>query len=108
MSWADAAAMAGPIIDATFAEETQLVYTGAGLVGAPIAAIRMDEPAPGSDSLRQVVYEIRQADLPGTPVKGDNGDSFTHRGRLWRLSNIARRDDIGKWEVVCIDSGPQA
>lgn len=108
MSWADAAAMAGPVIDATFAEPTKLVYTGAGLVAGPIDAIRIDEGAPDSDSLRQVVYEIRQVDLPGTPVKGDHGDHFTHRGRLWRLSNITRRDDIGKWEIVCIDSGPQA
>jgi len=98
---------AGAIIDATFKEEAEIIYTGAGLVGTPITAIRSDVPAPefpgAGRTLRKITYEVRQSDLP-EDASGE--DTFTHRGVRWSVQDVTRRDDIGKWELVVVDEGP--
>jgi hypothetical protein len=102
-AWADA----GAVIDAAFADEEPLIYTGAGLAGAEISAIRSDVAAQDFDgpgkTLRRVTYEIGQADLPQRP---DKTNSFIHRGRTWKVEDVTKRDDIGKWELVVVDLGP--
>lgn len=100
--WEDA----GAVIDAEFADEEPLIYTGAGLVAEPIFAIRSDVPAmdftgPGQ-TLRKITYEVQQGDLPQEPRKSN---TFTHHGRTWKVEDRTRRDDIGKWELVVVDVG---
>ena len=99
--------VASAAIDRAFNDPEPIIYTGAGLVGAPLAAIRSDTAAPAFNgagkTLRTITYEVRQADLPEQPRKSN---TFTHRGHLWRVEDITRRDDIGKWELVVTDGGP--
>ena len=96
---------ASGVIAAAFADPEPLAYTQSG-VTFPVKAIRSDVaadafPGPGA-TLRKVVYEIRQADLPAPASKKD---SFVHRGRIWRAEDITRRDDVGAWELVVVDQG---
>lgn len=104
-AWTDAAA----IIDAIFADEEELIYTGAGLTAAPILAIRSDVPALDFDgagkTLRKITYEIAQADLPERP---DKTNTFQHRGHDWKVEDVTKRDDIGKWELIVVDLGVSA
>jgi len=100
--WGAAAAAIG----AAFAEREPIVYTRGGVVLPPIPAIRSDVPAPTFEgpgrTLRTVSYEIRQSDLPARPA---NGETFTHRGRRWRVGDVTTLDDVGAWSVVVTDSG---
>jgi hypothetical protein len=99
-------ATAGAAIDAAFADPEPLIYTGAGLTAEPISAIRSDTPAPDfqgpGNTLRSIVYEVDQADLPDRPSKTDR---FEHRERRWRVDNVVKRDDVGKWELTVVDDG---
>lgn len=96
----------GAAIDRTFRDREQILYSGAGLSAAPLWAIRSDVAAPdfqGSGrSLREISYEIEQADLLEEPRKSD---TLIHRGRIWRVEDRTRRDDIGKWVVIVVDCG---
>jgi hypothetical protein len=107
MSWADAAAMAGPVIDATFAEPEEIVYTSAKYGVFIFPAIKIDEPAEQFQgegrNLRKITWELPQGDIPGD---ASNRDHFTHAGRRWKVLEAERRDDIGKWWVVVQDEGP--
>jgi len=103
--WSDA----GAIIDAQFADDDPIIYTGAGLTAEPVEAIWSDVPAvefegPGA-TLRKVTYEIAIGDLPQAPRKTN---TFIHRDRSWSPEDITRRDDIGKWQLVVVDTGPAA
>ena len=105
MTSPDIWARAGAAIDKTFGVE--IIYTGAGLTGAPITAIKQDSAAssflgPG-DTLRRITYEVDQADLPQAPTKKN---TFVHGGIRWQVDDITKRDDIGKWELVVVDTGP--
>ena len=97
---------AGAAIDAGFADPESLLYFGAGLVRKPLSGIRMVDPAQSFDgagsTLRQISYEVCQADFEGDPRVGDH---FTHRGRRWNVQDVTRRDDIGKW-VLVVNIGP--
>lgn len=101
-------ATAGAAIDAVFADPEPIVYTGAGLVAVPIAAIRLDELAPDFDgqgrTARRVGYELPFSAMPGTPAKGQY---FTHRGFRWNVQQAERRDEIGKWHLD-VTQGPPA
>jgi hypothetical protein len=86
-------------IHAAFAEP--VAYTGAGLGGATIAAIKSDEAGdpfqgPGS-TVRKISFEVLQAALPGTPAKGN---IIVHAGTSWRVIDITRRDDVAAWALI--------
>ena len=102
--WATASAA----IDAVFADPEAIVYTGGGLVAAPVKAIRLDLDAPEFDgvgsTLPRIVYEVAFAAFPGEPKKPD---FFTHRGRRWNIQQAQRRDDVGKWRLD-VTQGPAA
>jgi hypothetical protein len=101
---ADYWARAGAIIDKTF--KVDIRYTGAGVTDQPMTAIRADYEAPardnGSRTLRNIVFEIQQADLPERP---SGKDTFTVGTARWRVQTVERRDDIGKWEVGAREEG---
>ncbi|WP_156679350.1 head-tail joining protein [Sphingomonas profundi] len=86
-------------IDAVFREA--VVYTGAGLDAAPIRAIYADEAAQpfvgGGSTLRQVSFELDQADLPERPRKGN---VIVRAGVTWKVDDVTDRDDIGRYVVV--------
>jgi hypothetical protein len=101
--WDDASAA----IDAEFSDPTPVIYTGAGLDAEEVEAIWSDVPGeafagPGR-TLRTVTYEFPQSAFPEEPRKTD---TFTHRGRVWKVEDRTQRDDIGKWELVVADIGP--
>jgi hypothetical protein len=79
-----------------------VTYTGAGLAGATLLAIKSDvsaEPFQGAgETLRQVTFEVRQADLPVDPARGNT--LVEADGRDWRVIEPRRRDDIAAWELV--------
>jgi hypothetical protein len=93
---ADAAAA----IHAAFA--VPVAYTGAGVSGESLDAVRSDRAAdaftgPGS-TLRETSFEIRIADLPESPRKGDrivDGEDAS-----WAVIDITRRDDIDAWVLI--------
>lgn len=97
-------ARAGAAIDKAFGVE--IIYTGAGLVAAPINAIRGDYSAPqfmgDGKSERQVTFEVAQADLPLRP---DKTNTFTCGGIKWKVQGVTRRDEIGKWELGVLEVG---
>lgn len=100
---------AGPAaaIFAAFADPEPVVYSQRGVaLPAPVRAVRSVDAAPAfagpGDTLRSTTYEIRQADLPDEPTAKD---SFTHRGRRWRVSNVTRDDDAGAWLLMVTDAG---
>jgi hypothetical protein len=90
-------------IHAEFAEPVS--YTGAGLVGGAVLAVRFDvgaDPFQGAgETMRQVSYEVRQADLPERPRKGDGIDDATGS---WNVSEVVRRDDVGAWRLIVIEA----
>jgi len=88
-------------IDAEF--EEPVFYTGAGLDNEQIGAIRSDTPASSFDgpgnTLREISYEIRQSVLPERPHKNDIiVDGADH----WKVNDVTRRDDIGKWLLIVV------
>lgn len=97
---------AGAAIDRVFADPAPVIYTGAGLTAAPVSAIRTDTAAPDfagpGQSARTIGYEIAITALPARPA---NTNSFTHRGRRWRVIDITTRDEIGKYELIVQDDG---
>lgn len=97
-----AAALAA--ISAMFAEP--IIYTGAGLIEEPIVAIKSDAPAGGFNgrgaTLRQISFEVAQVLLPSQPEKRD---MIQHKGSLWRVTDITRRDDVAAWELVVTRDG---
>ena len=98
--------MAGPVIDAAFSEEGDIVYTSDEFGVFEFAAIKIDEPAEqfhgNGRNLRKTTWELPQSALPG---RASNRDFLTHAGRQWKVLEATRRDDIGKWEVVVQDEG---
>ena len=101
--WADA----GAAITAAFGDPEPIIYTGAGLDGDPLAAIRMDERAPDfsgpGQTLREVTYEVQDALFPSPPR---NSDTFTHRGRTWHVQQREHRPEIAAWWLNVSDGGP--
>jgi hypothetical protein len=99
--WDDASAD----IDAAFG--VAVIYTGAGLAGVEIAAIRGDYAAPNFEGAgkteRAVTFEVAQADLPQRPT---NSNTFTSGGVKFRVQDVTKRDDIGKWELGAVEIGP--
>jgi hypothetical protein len=97
---------AGRAIDCVFADDSPILYTGAGLAGAAVAAIRSEFAAPDfagpGKTLRTIVYEVAMGDLPMAPARDDH---FVHRDRLWSVIDITERADIGKWELIVTDNG---
>ncbi|MDX3885989.1 MAG: hypothetical protein QHC65_16315 [Sphingomonas sp.] len=80
-----------------------ILYTGAGLDSAPITAIPADAAGaaftgPGA-TIRQMSFEIDQADLIDAPRKGDIIVDVRW-DTPWRVIERTRRDDIGAWVLV--------
>ncbi|TVV75550.1 head-tail joining protein [Sphingomonas solaris] len=80
-----------------------VLYTGGGLVSAPITAIYSDTSGapfngPGN-TVRQVSFEIEQSALPQRPRKND---VIERAGVRWKANDITDRDDIGRWVVVVV------
>ena len=81
-----------------------IAYSGAGIAGAQgqITGIRCDvagEQFQGHGrTVRHVWFEIRQADLPRRPRKGDG--IVEADGAAWSVIDITDRDDVGAWEVT--------
>jgi hypothetical protein len=98
--WADA----GADIDAAFG--ITVTYTGAGLAGVDITAIRGDYAAPNFEGAgkteRSLTFEVAQADLPQRPT-GTN--TFICAGIKFRVQDVTKRDDIGKWELGAVEIG---
>jgi hypothetical protein len=98
---------AAALADIRAAYEEPVIYTGAGLVGATIAAIPSDSAAlpfqgPGSTA-REVSFEIGQASLPEEPR---NGNLIQHGGKNWSVIDITQRDDIAAWVLVVEEAQP--
>jgi len=89
-------------IHAAFAAPVR--YTGAGLSAGQVQAVRSDRPAdsfqgPGG-TLREVGFEIRAAQLPQEPDKGDELVENDGSGPAWRVVDITRRDDVDAWHLI--------
>jgi hypothetical protein len=97
----EAAALAA--IDAVYA--IPVLYTGAGLVAAPLSAIKSEESAEAfqgaGNTLREVSFEIAQADLPQRPRKTDVIEEV-ESGHAWRVNDITPRDEIGRWRLIVV------
>lgn len=87
-----------------------ITYTGGGLSGAEITAVRGDEEAdpfqgPGS-TLRRVWFEVMQSDLSSDPANDDAIDELDGvggspiSGRSWTVINVMRRDDVFAWRLT--------
>lgn len=85
-------------IDAVFA--APVVYTGAGLAGATIAAVRSEIPADEfagfNGKKRRTSFEIAKTLLPALPSKAD---TIVDLGITWRVIDINDRSDIGRWQL---------
>lgn len=60
-----------------------------------VQAVRYDaaaEAAFGASTFRRVQFEVRAADLPATPAKGD---TITEAGRQWAIIEIENRPETG-------------
>lgn len=81
-----------------------VTYTGAGLTGGSVAAIKSDVAAASfqgnGESLREVSFEIRKAALPEEPGEGDLITESNGAGRIWSVIDIAERDDVDAWKLT--------
>lgn len=79
----------------------EVLYTGAGLAGVEVLAVKSDVPADAfqgaGSSLRQILFEIGQSALPQEPAQGD---LLAEGGDVWRVTEVRRRDDVRAWELV--------
>lgn len=86
-------------IDAVFAGE--VIYTGAGLAGETILAIR--SVIPGDDFQgyngkgSRTTFEVDRGLLPQRPSKSD---TILDGGTLWRVIDVNERRDIGRWQLT--------
>ena len=93
-----------------------VLYVGAGLAAGEIVAVKSDTAAlpfqGGGDTLRQISFEVAQADLPSEPDKGElllegtapwSADTVTS---VWAVNDITRRDDIGAWVLIVEEEDP--
>jgi hypothetical protein len=82
-----------------------VAYTGAGVVEAPLTAVRSEVPADEfqgwAGKARRVSFEIAQADLPEQPRKND---VIAYAGGDWRVIDVNRRDDVEAW-VLFVERG---
>lgn len=84
-----------------------IIYTGAGLDGAAITGTKYDVPADAfqgaGSTARRVWFEVQQGDLPQLPGKRNSirhVDPMTGGDTKWSVIDIARRDDIGAWDLT--------
>jgi hypothetical protein len=87
-------------IHAAFAKLVR--YTGAGEVDASVAAVRQHLPGDafmGGRSVRELAFEIRKADLSGTPAKGDLVKENNGAGPIHVVIEVTDRDDVDAWLV---------
>lgn len=89
------------------AYEEDVLYTGAGLSGAPIKATPSDSGAlpfqgPGSTA-REISFEIAQSALPEQPR---NGNQIQHGPNHWSVIDITQRDDVAAWVLVVEEAQP--
>lgn len=84
-----------------------VLYTGAGLDSAAITGTKYDVAADAfrgaGSTARRVWFEIQQSDLPQAPAKRNiirHTDPMTGATTNWAVIDIARRDDIGAWDLT--------
>ncbi|WP_313737212.1 hypothetical protein [Sphingobium yanoikuyae] len=84
-----------------------IIYTGAGLDGATITGTKYDVAAEAfqgaGSTARRVWFEIQQSDLPQAPAKRNgirHTDPMTGITSDWSVIDIARRDDIGAFDLT--------
>ena len=86
-------------------------YTGAGLSNAAITAIKSDVAAdlfqgPG-ETAREISFEVRQADLPLRPRKGELlAEGEAGDGVVWEVIQITPLVDVGAWKLVVSEATP--
>jgi hypothetical protein len=85
-----------------------ILYTGAGLVSAPLVAIRSDsagQPLQGFERGRSpsVSFEIRRGDLPEGPDKKNL--IVEESGARWSVIDADERDDVDAW-VLHVEEAP--
>jgi hypothetical protein len=102
-------AAAADAIAAEFSDRELLAYTSAEYGVFEIPAIRHEQDAPqfsDGKTLRRIAYEIQFSALRDRGVDAPTKrDTFTHRGRLWRVSNITTLDDVFAWDLDVTDGG---
>ena len=94
---ADAAAAA---IHAAFAKPVR--YTGAGVTSKSVPAVRRHQAAEGfmgGSSVRELAFELRKADLAGTPAKGDLLIENDGAGAIHSVIEATDRDDVDAWLI---------
>lgn len=78
-----------------------VAYTGAGLTGDIVAAVKADVSAQSFDrsgqSLREASFEVRKEALPADPGKGNLIAENSGAGRIWSVIDVAERDDVDAW-----------
>lgn len=93
----------------TFADREPLAYIQSGQLLPLFTAVRSERKAPAfegpGNSLRSIAWEFRMVDVP---VRPRTNEVFTHRGRRWRISDVATMDDVAAWEVIVSDIGAAA
>ncbi|WHO37874.1 hypothetical protein PMI04_015035 [Sphingobium sp. AP49] len=84
-----------------------ITYTGAGLNGATITGTKYDVAGDlfqgAGSTARRVWFEIQQGDLPQAPAKRNgvrHTDPMTGITTDWSVIDIARRDDIGAFDLT--------
>lgn len=81
-----------------------VAYTGTGLTGGVVKAVKSDEAAQSfhehGETLREVSFEIRKAALTGNPEEGDLIAEDSGAGRIWSVNDIAERDDVDAWKLT--------
>lgn len=84
-----------------------IIYTGAGLDGATITGTKYDVVADtfqgAGSTARRVWFEVQQGDLPQAPAKRNaiqHTDPMTGATTNWAVIDIARRDDIGAFDLT--------
>lgn len=75
-----------------------VAYTGAGLAGENVSAVKSDVaadefPGPGATA-RHISFEIGKALLPERPAKRD---VIVDAAGRWSVIEVASRDDVSAW-----------
>lgn len=82
-------------IRAVYAEP--IIYTGAGLDGATIAAIPTDIDQRGANGGRRTTFCIAAELLPEEP---DVDNQIVHSGTDWRAIDVDYAADVNEWQVA--------
>lgn len=78
-------------------------YTGAGVVGKSVIAVRSNAAAAvfmdDVQNVRELSFEIGKEDLTGEPDKGDMLIENNGAGEIWSVIEYVDRSDVDAWIV---------